>query len=318
MWTCPTRGRHFKYTNPIHYCPMMKKSRLWIMAGLFVLSTVFLVACGIDEDFIITREINVISREEGSGTRGAFVELLGIIVTDDTGTRDRTTREADIANGTNLVIGSVAGNHYAIGYISLGALNYRVRALDIDGIAATPDNVLNGIYPLFRSFDIAVREELTPLTQDFIDFILSAEGQYIVTDRGYITADLSATPYTGGGYTGTVVITGSTAVFSVMERLREAYEARNPGVIIEIHMSGSSAGITGAINGTADIGMTSRPLRDTEAEQVQSITIAYDGLAVIVHHDNPVKNLSQEEVRQVFTGELTRWESLVNVHQGGL
>ncbi|MCL1998479.1 MAG: substrate-binding domain-containing protein [Turicibacter sp.] len=262
-------------------------------------------ACG--GDFAADREINIISREEGSGTRGAFVEMLGIEVTDADGTRDLTAPQAEIANGTNMVITAVSGNQHAISYISLGTLNNDVRTVNIDGVAATTENVLNGSYPLFRTFELAVQDDLSAAAAEFIDFILSAEGQNIAAERGYITVYPNPPSYTASGESGTVVVVGSTSVAPLMERLIEAFQAVNANITVQMQISGSSAGITAAINGTADIGMTSRPLRETEAEQVNSVHIANDGLVVIVNNDNPLENLTQDEVRRIFIGEIDRW-----------
>ena len=258
-------------------------------------------------EFAINRAINVISREEGSGTRGAFIELLEIEVDGV----DHTSSEADIANGTSVVITSVSGNIYAIGYISLGSLNDTVSAISIEGVPATPENVQNGSYPIFRSFNLAVRE-LSDVAQDFLDFVLSAEGQAIVAAGGYIIVDADAPAFTGGGVSGNVVVTGSTSVAPVMERIAEAYMAVNTNANVEVHSSGSGAGITGARDGTADIGMASREIRPNELEYVSSITVAHDGLAIIVNNDNPLEDLSVEEIRQVFMGNIHNWSSLLN------
>ena len=286
----------------------MKKLRYVILLAAMVLLAA-LTAC--DGEFVSNREISIVSREEGSGTRGAFVEMLGIEVTDELGTRDLTSPYGEVANGTNMVITAVSGNYYAIGYISLGTLNDSVRAISIDGVAATAENVLNGSYPLFRAFEIAIREDISALAQDFIDFILSAQGQSVVTQKGYVVVDADAEEYTASENEGTIVVIGSTSVAPLMERLIEAYEALNPGVTVQMQINGSSAGITAVINGTADIGMTSRPLRDTEAAQADSIHIAYDGLVVITHNDNPLENLSQDEVRRIFIGDITLWDYFI-------
>jgi len=258
-----------------------------------------------ESDFNASRQINVISREEGSGTRDAFVELLEIEVDGV----DHTSLEADIAQGTSVVIATVAGNTYAIGYISLGSLNDTVQAVAIDGVSASPATVQNGTYPVFRAFNLAVGD-LSDVAQDFLDFVLSAEGQEIVAGRGYITVGANPPAFTGGDVSGTVVVTGSTSIAGVMERLAEAYVALNPDANVEVHSSGSGAGITAARDGTADIGMASRELRDTELEYVASVTMAFDGIAIIINNDNPVESLSSEEVRRIFIGELTTWSEV--------
>jgi len=289
------------------------RKKLGIMA-LVLVALVGLSACGgSDEGFATNREINVISREDGSGTRGAFIELIGLQVTGTDGSVvDMTTSEAYIANGTSIVMGSVAANTYAIGYVSLGSLNDTVRAVPIDGILPSITTVQDGSYPLFRAFNIAVPFEVNDLTQDFIDFILSAEGQAVAEGRGYVPVDSQALAYAGAhGMTGRVVVLGSTSIAPVMERLKEAYEAINPGTTVEVQSAGSSAGINAARQGTADIGMASRDLSQAELAEVNSVTIAFDGVAVITHNDNPATTLSSEEVRQIFAGEVTRWSAVI-------
>lgn len=258
-------------------------------------------------DFNVNREIIVVSRESGSGTRGAFIELTGVQVTVDGNTTDMTSPEATIGNGTNAIMTNVAGDTYAIGYISTGSINDSIKPVSIDGVAPTAENVLAGNYVIARPFIIVTADNLEPVAEDFINFILSAQGQQIAAER-YIPVDLSAPAFQSNGASGTVVIGGSTSVAPVMERLREAYIAINPGANIEVHGTGSGAGITGAIDGLLDIGMSSREIRESEMEQLdRQITIAMDGIAVIVNNNNPITNLTSEQVREIFTGELTRW-----------
>ncbi|MDR1134370.1 MAG: substrate-binding domain-containing protein [Synergistaceae bacterium] len=256
------------------------------------------------------REIGVVSREDGSGTRGAFIELFGIEVRNDDGTRkDMTTKEAVIANQTNVMMTNIAGNMYGIGYISLGSLNQTVKAADIGGVKATVENVKNGTYPISRPFIIATKGEPSGLAKDFIGFILSREGQEVVS-QGYIAVDESAPAYSGGKPAGKIVVGGSSSVTPVMERLKEAYIAVNPGAAVEIQQSDSSAGLKDAVNGICDIAMSSRELRDSELEQLSPIQIALDGIAVIVNNQNPTSNLTQDQVKAIFTGETTRWNDL--------
>ena len=278
------------------------------LAGVLVV----LSACGDDDYFVVNRQIDVITREEGSGTRDAFIEILGIRREVNGTVRDMTFPEADVAPGTSAVISSVSGNFYAVGYISLGSLNNTVRGVPINGVPATPANVINGSYPLFRGFHIAYGDNLNALAQDFIDFMLSADGQEIVTNNGFVTVDQNPPVFTGGGLTGTINVNGSTSVFSIMSRLAEAYENANPGATVNVHSTGSSAGITATINGLADIGMTSRDLTATELTQVNYRSIAFDGLVVIVNNENPLPSLSPEEVRLIFEGERTRWSDFIS------
>ena len=286
----------------------IKKSLLTAVVLLMAVSA--LTACSSDDGgFNDTRQINVISREDGSGTRGAFIEILGISVTDaDGNTRDMTYDNAEIANGTSIVMGSVSGNDYAIGYISMGSLNDSVRALNINNVAATPENVINGSYILFRTFYMTVQNDVSDLTQDFIDFVLSAEGQEIA-GRNYIAAIPSAPAYIPGeNLSGTIVVAGSTSVSPLFERLKEAYEAIHTNVTVEVQVMGSTAGINASISGLADIGLSSRDLRPSELEEIHAISVAYDGLAVIVNNNNPLANLTPEQVRQVFVGDIRRWD----------
>ena len=281
---------------------------------LLLIAAFALSACNGDSDgFNQNREINVISRETGSGTRDAFIELVGVQVRDAGGNViDQTSSEAYIAPGTSIVLSRVETNAYAIGYISLGSLNDSVRAVPINGVLPTTASVQNGTYPIFRAFNLAVPAEISDLAQDFIDFVLSAEGQAVVESRRYVPVSSGAPAYNDPhGMTGTVVVLGSTSVAPVMEHLKEAYEAINPGVTIEVQSAGSSAGINSARDGLADIGMSSRELTSDELAILRSIPMAFDGVAVIVHNDNPVPGLTIEQVRQIFVGDTTRWAPLI-------
>ena len=260
-----------------------------------------------DPIFNTTKDIVVISREDGSGTRGAFIELLGIEQKNDDGTRkDLTTKEAIIAKQTDVMMMNIVGNPYAIGYMSLGSLNDMVKAVHIEGIPPTAENVKNGTYPITRPFNIATKGEPAGLTEDFIDFILSADGQAIVS-KNYISIAENAPVYVGKNLSGKIVVAGSSSVAPIMEKLKEAYLTINPNAAIEIQMSDSSAGITGAIDGTCDIGMTSRELKDSELEKLSSTRIALDGIVIIVNNGNTVTNLTTEQVRAIFTGEALNW-----------
>lgn len=261
-------------------------------------------------DFDASNPISVISREPGSGTRGAFIELFGIEEKGEDGTKvDRTTEEATIANQTNVVMTTVAGDPYAIGYISLGSLNDTVKAVKIDGAEATAANVASGVYKVARPFNIAVKGEASGVTKDFLDFIMSAEGQQIIEDNGYIKAAADAAAYAGGKPEGKIVVAGSSSVTPVMEKLKEAYAALNPNAEIEIQQSDSTTGMQSAIDGVCDIGMASRALKDSELEAgLTGTTIAMDGIAIIVNPANPVDSMTVEEIEQIFTGAVTTWE----------
>lgn len=259
-----------------------------------------------------TSEVGVISREDGSGTRGAFIELFGVEQKNEAGEKiDCTTQNAVITNSTSVMMTTVAGDLYSIGYISLGSLNDTVKALEIDGAAASVENIKAGSYKIARPFNIATKEGLSEAAQDFINFIMSADGQKVIEDNGYISVS-DAEAYTGSVAEGKIVVSGSSSVTPVMEKLKEAYIALNPNVTIEVQQSDSSTGMTDAIDGISDIGMASRDLKDSEIEKGLTPTvIAMDGIAVIVNNDNPVTGLTSEQVMNIFTGETTDWTSLV-------
>ena len=242
--------------------------------------------------FDLSKEITVVSREDGSGTRGAFIELFGIEEKGADGTKsDKTTKDADIAPKTDIMLTSVSGNPYAIGYVSLGSLNDSVKAVDIDGVAATVDNIKNGTYQISRPFNIATKGEATELAKDFIDFILSSEGQAVVAGS-YIAISDAPAAYAGSKPEGKIVVAGSSSVTPIMEKLKEAYVAINPNATIEIQQSDSSTGMNAAIDGTCDIGMASRELKDSELESLTSTSIALDGIAVIVNTENSITGLT--------------------------
>ena len=264
-----------------------------------------------ESDFAAAELISVYSREDGSGTRGAFIELFGVEQKDENGEKvDYTTEEAVITNSTDVMLTSVASDTYGIGYVSLGSLNDTVKAVKIDGAEATVENIKSGTYTIARPFNIATCGEVSDVAQDFINYIMSAEGQAVITEKGYIGSD-DAAPFESNGAEGKVVVGGSSSVSPVMEKLIEAYKAVNAGAEIELQTSDSTTGMTGAADGTLDIGMASRELKDTEVEAgLTGTQIAMDGIAVIVNQENPVEDLSSETVKGIFTGELTGWNEL--------
>ena len=257
---------------------------------------------------MLDSDIVVVSREDGSGTRGAFIELMGVEQKDANGTKvDYTTLDAEIVNSTSVVLTTVASNIDAIGYISLGSLNDTVKALEIDGAAATVENIKNGSYKVARPFNIVLGANVSEAAQAFIDFIMSAEGQQVVADSHYIPMD-NAPAYAGSSVSGKVVVAGSSSVTPVMEKLKEAYMLVNPNAEIEVQMSDSSTGVNMAIEGSCDIGMASRELKDSETAQgVSSTVIATDGIAVIVNLGNPITGLTTDLVRSIYVGEITNW-----------
>lgn len=256
------------------------------------------------------KAISVMSREDGSGTRGAFIELFGIEKKDSNGKKvDYTTDEAAITNSTAVMLTSVAGDRYAIGYVSLGSLNNSVKAVKIDGTVPSIANINNGTYKISRPFNIAIKKGLSGVAQDFVNFILSSEGQNVIAANKYIQVPSKA--YKSSKASGKVVVAGSSSVSPVMEKLIEAYKSVNPNVKIELQTSDSTTGVANAINGTCDIGMASRNLKASEIEKgVKQVTIAIDGIAVIVNKANPNSNLSKAQVEKIFTGNTKKWNQL--------
>ena len=260
----------------------------------------------------VAEEINVISREDGSGTRSAFIELFGIEQKNADGKKiDYTTDDCDITNSTSVMMTSVAGNDCAIGYISLGSMNDTVKALKIDGVEASVENIKNGTYKVARPFNIATKAEVSDAAADFIAFIMSAEGQAVIEENGYIAVVEEAPAFEGGKVSGKIVVAGSSSVTPVMEKLTEAYKALNPNVEIEMQQTDSSSGMTSTRDGVCDIGMASRALKDSEIEAgLFPMTIAMDGIAVIVSTDNPVNGLTTEQVRDIYMGEIIEWSEI--------
>lgn len=280
---------------------------------LIVVTVSTFVGCSKSETgFDANKDISVISREDGSGTRGAFVELFGIEEKDSNGGKiDNTTKEATIANKTDVMLTNVAGDPYSIGYVSLGSLTDNVKALKIDDVEANVENIKNGTYKMARPFNIAIKGEATGLQKDFINFIMSAEGQSVVAEI-YIKIDDNAPKFNGTKSSGKIVVAGSSSVTPIMEKLKEAYITINPNADIEIQQSDSSTGMQAAIDGTCDIGMASRDLKDSEKESLAAMEIALDGIAVIVNIENPLGNLTSDEVKKIFTGSYTSWNALVD------
>lgn len=262
--------------------------------------------------FDAAQDIHVISREDGSGTRGAFTEITTILEEDAEGNEvDGTYMEATIQNSTDGVMTSVSGDETAIGYISLGSLNDTVKAVNIEGIEATAETIADGSYAIARPFNVVYKDNLGEAAQDFWDFMFSQQGQEIVESEGYVTATEDASEYTAPtDLSGKVSVVGSTSVTPVMEMLAEEYQTLNPEVTIDITSNGSSAGITAAVDGTADIGMASRELKEEEQADLTAGVLAMDGIAVIVNENNTIDELTMDQVKQIFTGELTTWEEL--------
>ncbi len=298
----------------------MKKSRILslILALAMVLSaSIVLSACGDEksgDDGEKNDKISVISREEGSGTRGAFIELVGIEEKNDQGEKiDNTVDTAVITNSTSVAMTSVSEDEASIGYISLASLNDTVKALKIDGVEPTVENIQKGEYPIARNFNLVTGDNLSELGKDFINFILSTEGQKTVSENGYIelteAGKYEASDAVNEG--GKITIGGSSSVTPLMEKLAEAYKKINPKVEVMVQQSDSTTGVTSAIDGSVDIGMASRDLKDTETDQgVKATVIAKDGIAVIVHKDSKQEELTLEQVKDIFTGKITKWSEI--------
>ena len=260
--------------------------------------------------FDASKTISVVTREEGSGTRDAFTELTGVLVKDGDNKTDTTTTQAVTINSTEAVITNVKDNEAAIGYISLGSLNDTVKALKIGGVEATADNVKSGDYAVSRPFNIAYKGELSEAAQDFVDYIMSSDGQKIVSDNGYVTVSENAA-YSGKKPSGKISVAGSSSVSPVMEKLAEAYQKVNTNAKVEIQTSDSSAGMQSAMGGTCDIGMASRDLKDEEKSALKVETIAKDGIAVIVNNANTCDDLTLDQVKSIYTGETTVWSDII-------
>lgn len=290
------------------------KALLLALAMAVVAACTLLVGCSSgesEESSSNDAAINVVSREDGSGTRGAFVELMGVEAEDENGKKvDQTTSSAAITNSTAVMMTTVAGDDNAIGYISLGSLDDSVKAVKVDGAEATAENIENGSYKVARPFNVVTTGELSAPAQDFMNYIMSDEGQQIVSDEGYIPVETTGA-FEPSGATGRVVVAGSSSVTPVMEKLAEAYQAVNPDVEIEVNQSDSTTGVTSAIEGACDLGMASRDLKDSETSQgAQATVIATDGIAIIVNNNNSVEDLTSDQIRQIFIGEVTNWSEI--------
>lgn len=283
------------------------KTRTSKLAAVFTsvaLAAAMLASCGGSSD-----KITVISREDGSGTRGAFIELTGIEEKDSNGNKtDNTKKDALICKSTDVVLTQVSGDKNAIGYISFGSLNDTVKALKVEGVEPSTATIESGDYKIVRPFNIAVKDGLSDAAQDFENYILSSEGQDVIESAGYIKIDKSAAAFSSNNASGKVVVSGSSSVTPVMEKLAESYQKVNTNVTVDVQQSDSSTGIKDAINGTSDIGMASRDISDDELSQgIKSVTIAQDAIAVIVNKDNSVDDISMDDIKAIYTGTKTTW-----------
>lgn len=251
-------------------------------------------------------DFSVVTREEGSGTRGAFIEIVGLEEENDAGEKeDKTTVDAVVQNSTNGVMTSVAQDPNAIGYISLGSLNDTVKAVKIEGVEATEENIADGSYKISRPFNLAYKEaELDDISTDFLKYCMSTEAQEIVKEEGYVPLNNTESYEQAEGLSGNITVAGSTSVTPLMEKFIEAYKELNPDVQIDLQSTGSSAGIEAVIDGSAQIAMASRELKDEEKEQLKPEVIAVDGIAVVVNTESKVEDLTVEQLKQIFSGEV--------------
>ncbi|EGG80850.1 hypothetical protein HMPREF9477_01886 [Lachnospiraceae bacterium 2_1_46FAA] len=299
----------------------MKLRKLLAITAITTMAIVSAAGCGSSdkkeygkkaEGWDSANDISVVSREDGSGTRGAFIELFGIEEKDASGEKvDNTTEEASVTNSTSVMMSTVEGNEYAIGYVSLGSLNDTIKSVKIDGAEATAENIKSGTYKISRPFNIVTKDKVSDVAQDFINYIMSPEGQKVVEEAGCIPMD-DVKEYKSNGATGKIVIGGSSSVSPAMEKLKEAYTALNPKAEIEIQTSDSTTGVTSTIDGVFDIGMASREIKDSELSKgIKPTVIALDGIAVIVNNNSEVEELTSEQVKDIFTGELLTWDEVV-------
>ncbi|WP_018142917.1 substrate-binding domain-containing protein [Alloscardovia criceti] len=284
-----------------------------IAASIVALSTLALAGCGSSSSSSSTSStsddaaISVVSREEGSGTRGAFVELTGV----EENKEDKTISTAVVANSTSVVATTVAGDANAIGYISLGSLDDTVKAVNVDGVKPSEETVSDGTYKVSRPFNIVKPTTLSEGGKDFLAFIMSPDGQKVVQDNGYVQVTEGVADYTASGFSGTITVSGSSSVTPVMEKLAEAYKQKNPDANVEVQQSDSSTGVQNAINNVSDLGMASRDLKDSEKSSgVESVAIARDGIAIIVNKGNSITNLTLDQIKQIYTGDITKWSEV--------
>lgn len=275
--------------------------------ALLSMSGAMLVGCGSNGS---SNAISVVSREDGSGTRGAFVELFGVEEEKDGEKVDNTLETAEITNSTSVMLTTVEGNEAAIGYVSLGSLSDTVKAVQIDGVEPTAENVKSGDYKVTRPFIICNKDDLSDLGKDFINYVMSSDGQAVIEEEGYIAQETTTT-YTASNMSGSLTIGGSSSVTPVMEKLAEAYQKLNPDAEVSVQQSDSTTGATSTIDGVYDIGMCSRELKDEEkAGGLTPTVIATDGIAVIVNKNNEVSNLTSDQVKKIYTGEITDWSEV--------
>ncbi len=292
----------------------MRKSKRFLATLLTMVAvTTCFTGCGNDDEGsgVSDKAITVITREDGSGTRGAFIELFGIEEKNADGEKvDNTIDTAEETNSTAVMMTTVKGNNAAIGYVSLGSLDAsKVKALQVNGVDATVANVKSGTYKVSRPFNIATKSDISDAAQDFINYIMSKEGQAIIESEKYIAIE-TTTSYKANGATGKVVVGGSSSVAPVMQAIIDEYKKVNTDIKVELQISDSSTGMSSTIEGSLDIGMASRELKSAELEKLTPTVIAIDGIAVIVNQDNELSNITTEQVKQIYTGTITKWSEV--------
>lgn len=290
--------------------PFYKQGWFWVIIGV-VLGIIFITTreSANEQGFEPDHNIHVFTREQGSGTRSAFTEVAGIVNRDGD---DAISLTATVQNSTNATMQAVSGDPHAISYISLGSLNDTVRAVPVNGVEPSTDTILAGDYELYRNFNVTHGQELSDVAQDFWDFMFSAQAQEIVAEEGYVSVDPDAPVYEPSGMSGSVSVVGSTSVEPTVQRFSEAYTELNPDVTIDITAPGSGAGITAAIDGSADIGMSSRDMSETEdAQLIDTQPIAVDGIVVIVNNNNPIENLEMIEIQGIYQDYFTVWNDVL-------
>lgn len=298
---------------------LLKSAKKAIAVGIvLVMATTLFTACGSkssssssDSSKTQTGKISVVSREDGSGTRGAFIELFGIEVKNDKGDKvDKTIKSAEVTNSTAVMLQTIQGDERAIGYVSLGSMSDSVKALKVDGETASVANVKSGDYKVSRPFNIVTGKKTNAAAKDFIAFINSKEGQAVVDKEGYVSEDATKS-YTKSDVSGKIVVAGSSSVTPVMQKIAEAYKKVNSDVKVEVQESDSTTGITSTIQGVCNIGMASRELEPEEkAKGIKSQEIARDGIAIIVNNANGLDSISSDQVKQIYTGKITKWSEI--------
>ncbi len=290
----------------------MENKKILLILSIVLISSLAVTGCSKDKvtEFNSEKDITVVARDSASGTRGAFHEIMNIKVKENNTVEDKLVVGALEFDGQDKVITAVEGDKYGIGYISLGSVSDRIKAVSVNGVKSTVENVKNGSYEVSRPFLLVTKGVESDLVKDFLKFSSSVKGQEIAVEMHYISAADKQTEYSSSGMSGIIKVAGSTSVTPLMEKLQEEYKALNPDVTFEMQSNGSSQGIKAAIDGSYDIGMSSRELKQEEESQLNRHILAIDGIAVIVNKENPINDISSENVTKIYTGEIAKWSSV--------